>query len=56
MSVDILVRRALMRREAFRKLNERLKTIKDIVHSLILKPKFSFSVRLQRAIITTQAI
>jgi len=34
MSLDILVKRALMRREAFRKLNERLKTIKDIVHKL----------------------
>ena len=34
MSVDILVKRALMRREAFRKLNEHLKTIKNIVHKL----------------------
>jgi len=34
MSLDILVKRALMRREAFRKLNERLKIIKDIVHKL----------------------
>ncbi|MCS7385021.1 MAG: nucleotidyltransferase domain-containing protein [archaeon GB-1867-097] len=34
MSLDILVKRALMRREAFKNLNERLKTIKDIVHKL----------------------
>ena len=34
MSLDILVERALMRREAFRKLNERLKTIRDVVHKL----------------------
>ena len=56
MSLDILVKRALKRREIFRKLWDYLETVKGLFVSLIRKLKYFFSDPLQRADITTQAI
>ena len=56
MSLDILVKRALKKREVFRKLRNYLKTVKSVVRKLDPKAEVFLSDPLQRADITTQAI